>query len=161
SVAVSDIDDALADAGAPGPQQAPASHVENLPARFLWLVDLLVIALAFAVAHAASPRVQMAMQQSDWIVGVLRRLGVPTSMAIGDFRPFDEMLGVLAILAPATLMSIDMLGGYRTLLRQSRTRVALTTLVAPVLGVSAFTFVLFVFRLERVSRTQLVLCVVL
>src|ERR1017187_3012853 len=94
--------------------------VENLPARFLWLVDLSLVVAAFVGAHLVAPHLSPFVAPGSVLGSWFARVGIPPRQGPDQFPPFHEVLGVLAIVAPATLMAFHLLGAYRPLLQQSR-----------------------------------------
>jgi exopolysaccharide biosynthesis polyprenyl glycosylphosphotransferase len=127
--------------------------VENLPARFLWLVDLSLVVAAFVGAHLVAPHLSPFVAPGSVLGSWFARVGIPPSQGPDQFPPFHEVLGVLAIVAPATLMAFHLLGAYRPLLQQSRTRLVVNSLLGPLAGLGAVTMMLFAFRLNRMSRS--------
>src|SRR5262249_52483313 len=69
-----------------------------------------------------------------------------------DFGPFRDVLWVPLSLAPAVVLTLQAIDGYRPLVDQSRTRVLLGALVAPLVGLGAIAVVLFALHEVTVSR---------
>lgn len=122
----------------------------NIPRHFLWLADILSLIAAFQIAYMAAPRVKaLALAQSSpvkpWVQLFSPELG-------GEFRPLNEVAWVLLVMSAVTLLSLQGFGGYRPLMRQSRTRVVVSTLVSPLVGLSSVSLIVFTFRSPSWSR---------
>jgi len=104
-------------------ESAASSQGYAVPARFLWLADLFMLAVAAIVGHQAAPFVQGlvapgAFLRHPW----LDWLSLPSAQALGGFRPLSDVVWMPLIMIPATFLSMQVLGGYRQLLAQSRSR---------------------------------------
>ncbi len=120
-----------------GANSAKSPSEYTVPTGFLWLVDVVVLGLALVAARWLAPWLQssLAARSGPWLAW----LSVPaptTEVVLGSPR---EMMGIAAMMVPGTLLGIHLLGGYRPLLDQSRTRIALVCLLAPLLGLSIVT----------------------
>ena len=109
----------------------------SVPTGFLWLLDLVVLGLALLGSRWLAPHLQswLVTSAGPW----LQVLSVPaptTEPVLGSLR---EMVGIGATIVPGTLLGIHLLGGYRPLLEQSRTRLVIVCLLAPLFGLSAVT----------------------
>jgi hypothetical protein len=101
-----------------------------IPRRFFWLFDLLVLIAAFLAARALVPRLAPLFAPG----GPLRTpwLEALTSPAIwrGQLPPLAELLWILLVMAPSTLLMLSALGNYGPLLYQSRTRITVGSFLA-------------------------------
>jgi exopolysaccharide biosynthesis polyprenyl glycosylphosphotransferase len=124
-----------------------------VPRRFLWLIDLGVLFGAAMFAYVVVPHLQTLFMPG----GLLRfpwlewlRLP-PAEDHIERWPPFAAVL-MFIVMAPSTMVCTQLLGGYRPLLEQSRTRMIVASLCAPLAGSGAIAVVLFVLKFHHVSR---------
>jgi exopolysaccharide biosynthesis polyprenyl glycosylphosphotransferase len=126
---------------------------DNLPSGFLWLGDVVLIACALFGTYTLVPELQRLVAPGGALSFVFIAVGVPLSRGTGaDLPPLAEMWGVASVMALASLLAVDLLGGYRPLLRQSRTRLALNTVAGPLAGLGATTVILFGLQIFDTSR---------
>src|SRR5262245_30671911 len=113
-----------------------SSYGYSVPRRFLWLIDVLVQTVAVLVAHGVTPKIQAlaggGVQRLEW----LSWLSLPDPRTMADYRPLAELLWIPIVMVPSTLLFMQLLGGYRPLLSQSRTRLAISSFGAPFLSLS-------------------------
>ena len=128
-----------------------------IPRRFFWLFDAVAVAAAFALARLFAPLLQTYLAPGGGLRPLLTRLGIPPPEAVGAFRPLEEMLWVFAVMLVATIVSMEMLGGYRPILQQSRTRIIGSAIVAPFIGLGFITLALFTSRNVEWSRLFILL----
>ena len=133
---------------------AVSESTYTVPPGFLWLVDLLMQGFGFLVAWQLTPYTQQLFSveragRYEWLTWLSLR---PAAEAAG-LRPFSEVAWIPLVIVPVTLLFVQMLGGYRPLLQQSRTRVVLSSLVAPLFGLSLVTLVLITVRNHFTSRS--------
>ncbi len=121
----------------------------DIPRIFLWLIDLGMLILAFQVAYLLAPVAKRLALSSPAMAGAVAVLSPQLG---GDYRPFNEVLWVLLILAPATMLCLQAMGAYRPILLQSRTRIVVSTVLSPSVGLGAVTLVLFTLRSPSWSR---------
>lgn len=117
-------------------------HADNLPAWFLWLLDVTVIVLAFVAAYWLAPVWQRRLVPGGVLDQTLASVGISTAR-LGEFPSLGRFAPLLFVVLPATLVSIDVLRGYAPLLAQTRTRVALVAIGGPTAGAAAATLLLF------------------
>ncbi len=147
---------ASGDAGDAWESAVQSSSGYTVPRRFLWFLDFFVQAFAVFAAQQVAPLIQsLAGPNGPLRVRWLTWLSLPDPSAMGDFRPFNELLWIPLIMVPSTLLFMQLLGGYRPLLEQSRTRLLISSFVAPFLGLSAVTMLVTSLRIERTSRVFL------
>jgi exopolysaccharide biosynthesis polyprenyl glycosylphosphotransferase len=142
----------------------PSARVESavspstyaVPGRFLWLADALIQLLALLAAWRLAPMFQLLLtaERAGRLPG-FRWLALQPGAAAAGLRPFLEIVWIPLVTVPATLLVMQALGGYRPLLEQSRTRVVLTSVVAPLVGLSLVTLMLVTIRNQSTSRALL------
>jgi len=129
---------------------AAASGRGAIPRRFLWLLDLLMLVASFILAHMLVPTIQALIAPGGMLrIAWLHWLKVPGPE---PFAPLGEWLWLLVVVVPSTLLFMQVLGGYRSILEQSRARVVLTCLLAPLAGLASVTLVLFALKYHAASR---------
>ena len=120
-----------------------------IPRRIFWLFDILVLAGAFLLAYVMMPGIQ------GWLApgGVLHLPWIERlAPANSDLPQIGDLLWILLTTTVATLLFIELIGGYLRLVDQSYTRIALTSVAAPLVGLSLITLVLFALRSPGDSR---------
>jgi exopolysaccharide biosynthesis polyprenyl glycosylphosphotransferase len=120
------------------------------PREFLLVLDLVSLIAAFYLAYATAPRLKVRLLSTT--SSIVRAWLSELSPQIGEFRSPDQMMWVLLVMIVATVLSVQAMGGYRPLLRQSRTRVVVAAIAAPLLSLSVVTLVLFATRTTSYSR---------
>jgi len=133
-----------------------SSYGYTVPRRLLWLLDFVVQAVAVLAAREIAPAIQSLAAgggplRSHW----LPWLALPDASTLGVFRPFSELLWIPLVMVPSTLLFMQLLGGYRPLLEQSRTRLLVSSVGAPFLALSLVTVLVTSLRIERTSRVFL------
>lgn len=132
---------------------AVSASTYTVPLGFLWLSDVVMQSGAFLLAWWLSPVTQW-LSSADWagrlpwLAGLSLR---PAAEAAGS-RPFAEIAWIPLVMVPVTLVFVHLLGGYRPLLERSLTRVVLSSLAAPLLGLSLVTLILILVRHQSTSR---------
>jgi exopolysaccharide biosynthesis polyprenyl glycosylphosphotransferase len=121
----------------------------NVPRHFLVALDVLTLTLAFLVAYLLTLRVRDFALHASWFQGLVPFLSPDPS---GGFRPIAEAAWVLLVSVPVVLGCMQTLGGYRPLFSQSRSRIVLTGVLSPVMGLAAIAIVLFALRTATWSR---------
>jgi len=129
---------------------APVRPLGAEPPAFLLLFDLLSLVTAFGAAYVIAPSLKTLLLREPgalnaWIAVLSPQLG-------GEFRPIGDVVWVLLVMAGVTVLCVQGLGGYRPLVSQSRTRLILTSLAVPLVGLSAITLILFALRSPSWSR---------
>jgi exopolysaccharide biosynthesis polyprenyl glycosylphosphotransferase len=126
----------------------PRLHGAEPPA-FLVLVDLLALAVAFETAHLIAPGLKMRLLNQTALRGWIAILSPESG---GAFRSFSESSWMLLVMFFVAVLCVQSVGGYRPLVAQSRTRLVLTSIVAPLVGLSTITLVLFAVHTTSWSR---------
>ncbi len=142
----------------------PAARVESavspstydVPHQFVWLADVLTQLLAFFAAWSLVPVFRPFFSAEG--AGHYRWLQwldlQPAASLIGQ-RSLLDVFWILLVTVPATLLAMQALGGYRSLLEQTRTRIALTSVGAPFVGLSLVSVILVLVRNYNTSRAFL------
>lgn len=117
-----------------------------LPRKFLFVFDILIFGVAFAISYAAVPYVQR------WALATLPSTTLSLSAATYGVRPAGMLLTIFATMVPATILFLELFGLYEPLLQLSRARVVLGSLAAPIAGLSVITLALFAVHNEKWSR---------
>ena len=128
-----------------------------IPRRFFWLFDALAVAAAFAGARLLAPLLQADLAPGGRLRPLIDALQIAPPDAIGDFRPVTESLWLFVVMLAVTISWMELLGGYRPILHQSRTRIVLSALVAPIIGLGFVTLMLFTARNLLWSRLFILL----
>jgi exopolysaccharide biosynthesis polyprenyl glycosylphosphotransferase len=123
-----------------------------IPRRFFWLLDALVIAAAFVGARLLAPFLQEDLSASGRLRPWIDALGIPPARSLGEFQPLSELLWMFVVMVAAVIISMELLGAYRPVLRQSRTRILGSAILAPLFGTGFITLVIFTARSLRWSR---------
>jgi len=134
------------------PSAARASAARPLgaePVSFLVLLDLLSIVSAFSIAYAVAPRLKNLLLSESTIRGWITVLAPEIG---GEFRPLAEAGWMMLVMALLVVMSNQMIGGYRPVIAQSRTRLVVGAIVAPLSGLCAIALILFTLRIRSWSR---------
>src|SRR6185295_14998160 len=71
---------------------------------------------------------------------------------VGEFRPIRDVLWLLFVMAAVSILYVQGVDGYRPLVRQTRANLALTSLIAPLIGLGTITMILFAVRSPGWSR---------
>jgi exopolysaccharide biosynthesis polyprenyl glycosylphosphotransferase len=125
-----------------------------IPRRFFWLVDAAFVIFAFCLAYALWPLFRalvLELPLLNRLPAVLRPEG--GAAVLGDFRSMTWMLPLVVTVA---IFTMELSGGYRPLIDQSRTRVILTSALSALMAGAVITFVLFLVRRFESSRLFLV-----
>jgi exopolysaccharide biosynthesis polyprenyl glycosylphosphotransferase len=128
-----------------------AAFGTQVPRAFLVALDILTLTLAFLTAYLFTPRIRDLALHATWFQNHLSLLLSPD--ATGGFRPLAEASWVLFVTVPVELICLQAMGAYgRPLPNQSRSRIALTGLMSPLIGLGAIAIVLFALRTPTWSR---------
>jgi exopolysaccharide biosynthesis polyprenyl glycosylphosphotransferase len=124
-----------------------------IPRRLFWLLDFTVVAFAFCLAYVLWPTLRhlLAGLGFDWLPSSLR-----PPETVGELPPFSAIVRILAVAGVATVLILEAVEAYRPLLQQSRTRVVLSSLLAPFGAAGVITLFLFLEKSVDWSRLFLV-----
>ena len=119
----------------PRDRKAAASrHIDHdVPSRWRWLFDVLLLVVAFPVTRNVAEWLQPLVRRGGESLAILQRLAIPNASSAAEFPPLQELLWIPLLMIPATLLGLSALGGHRALLSQSRTRLLVSTIGAPLL----------------------------
>ncbi len=135
-----------------------------IPRRFFWLLDLLILCAAFVTAYILAPfiYVWLSSAPAEWRWLIPEALALPNgtgafaSLALnarGILPALRELVWILIIFAPATVIVVELLGGYDSrVFRQSRLRLTVTSLFAPFAGLGLVSLTLFALKVTDISR---------
>jgi exopolysaccharide biosynthesis polyprenyl glycosylphosphotransferase len=136
------------------PSAAASPSAYWVPGRFVWLADALVQVVAFLLAWQLAPLLQRALW--EFVTGPAPSLTwlsiTPASQAL-VLRPFTEVVWILLVMIPVTLLFLHVLGGHNSLLEQTRTRICASSVIAPLVGASIVSLMLIMVRDRNVSRS--------
>ncbi len=123
-----------------------------IPRRFFWLLDLLVLGAAFLAAYFLLP-------QMEPLVGPGSPLRTPWLQALispaawtGRLPPILDLIWILGVMAPTTIVGLRFLGNHTPLFDQTRTRIVVGCFLGAFAGVSLVAFVSFALKQPRWSR---------
>lgn len=138
-------------------ESAASASTYHVPSELVGALDVLSAVLAYVLAWTAAPSVQFVFSaeqlgQFSWSAW----LSLPPSAwsAVGT-RAISDALWIPLVMIPGTMLALQALGGYRPLLGQSRTRVALSSAVAPFAGISVVALIVTAVRYQTASRALL------
>jgi exopolysaccharide biosynthesis polyprenyl glycosylphosphotransferase len=124
-----------------------------IPRRILWLIDAIVIILAFLMAFFLAPLVQWGLATSGLLTWpLLLSLSLPMVGWLGQTPLITDLLWILFVMIPTTIVTMELLRGDQDVVLRSRTRILVTSLVAPVIGLSLITLALFALKNPGWSR---------
>jgi exopolysaccharide biosynthesis polyprenyl glycosylphosphotransferase len=123
-----------------------------IPRLFMWGLDALVLALAFAVAQYAAPLLHelvVAAGAADLLPWL--------SVSAGPHDPAQFSAGRNAwlplVMLPVTLVTLDVLGGHRPVLALTRARIVAASAGASLAGASFLALIMFTLRHENATRS--------
>lgn len=135
------------------PRAVPWGGSDRIPRLFLCAGDLIVLGLAFLVANLYAPSVQRLLLPGGPLSGVLPSVFPTPSVATPElFPPLPEVIWLLAVAPPATLVAMELFGGYHRLVHQSAFRVAVTAVGSQFVALSFSALVVFALKLSSSSR---------
>jgi len=121
----------------------------DVPRPFLWFVDGLCLSTAFLVAYVLAPWIKsLALDPRSILFPLASSLAPQT----GDYRGLGDVAWVLLVMWAVTTLALQGMGAYEPILRQSRARLVMSSIVAPFVGLSAIAVVLFAMRSPSWSR---------
>jgi exopolysaccharide biosynthesis polyprenyl glycosylphosphotransferase len=129
-----------------------AGDDDRIPRLFLGSADLAVLVIAFLAAHALAPSMQRALLPGGLLYPALPGIFPIPAAPTSDFPPLDEVIWLLVATAPASLVVMELAGGYRRLLGQSATRLTLNAMLSQVIAMSFGAFIGTALRLSSASR---------
>jgi exopolysaccharide biosynthesis polyprenyl glycosylphosphotransferase len=132
---------------------AAAGRDSSIPRRFMALFDVAALVVAFAMTRRLSPWVQWLLLPSGPLrLSLPAWLGLPEGATPGNFAALPNLGWVLVVAVPTTLLFMELLGGYRQMVDQTRARVVMSSALSPLLSLSVVTLTLFALRDFNSSR---------
>src|SRR5438552_16347311 len=100
-----------------------------IPRRFFWILDFAMIAFAFCLAYALWPALHSVTYtlRFDWLPALLR----PETSG-GELPSFATIARMLVLAGVAAILILELCEAYRPLLQQSRVRVVISSVRAPI-----------------------------
>jgi exopolysaccharide biosynthesis polyprenyl glycosylphosphotransferase len=128
-----------------------------IPRRFLWLLDALVLGLAFLWAYALVPGLHGLMEPGKilylpWLFQLLS----PVAWT-GLMPPMNDLIWIYGVMVVAVLLILMASSDYGRLLTQSRTRIIALSILAAVWGTGLITLVMFALKSSEWSRLFVIL----
>ena len=140
------------DDSGPVPATIAAGAHDRIPRVFLGVADVAVLMVAFLAAQSFAPDMQRALLPGGLLSPILPTfLPVPAAPTSG-FPTLSEVVWLLIATVPATLVVMEMSGGYRRLLGQSALRLVVVIIVAQMTAISFGTLIGAALRLSSASR---------
>lgn len=133
-----------------------AGHDGSVPRIFLILFDVVAIMFAFAATSPMAPLIQLwLLPEGPLHLALPSWLVVPGASAAEEFPAIASIAWVLVVAVPTTLLFVELLGGYRQIIDQSRTRVAMTSVLAPLVALGFVTMAMFALKTTGPSRVMI------
>lgn len=130
-----------------------AGNDETIPRAFLALADTGALWLAFLLTGLTAPWVQwLLLPSGPFQLSLPTWLSLPAHPGIDPFPPLSSMIWVVAVTTPLTLFFMELLGGYRQLVYQSRARLVVSSVLSPLIALSFLTLVFFALKISSSSR---------
>lgn len=132
-----------------------------IPRRFFWLLDALVLGLAFLAAYVLTPALHWiarpaGLLQFPWLYSLFS----PAPLG-GQMPPLQDLAWMYFIMLAAVLLVLMAFSDYGRLLSQSRTRIIAACLLAALWGTGLVTLVIFALKSTEWSRLFVVSFMVL
>ena len=129
-----------------------AGDDDRIPRLFLGTADSLVLLFAFLAAHSLAPSMQRWLLPGGLLYPALPGIFPIPAAPTSDFPELSEVIWLLIATAPATLVVMELAGGYRRLLGQSPVRLALNAMLSQIIAMSFGAFIGIALRLSSASR---------
>lgn len=129
-----------------------AGDDDRIPRVFLGFTDLVVLAFAFVAAHAVAPAVQRSFLAGGILHGVLPSVFPIPSAPTAPFPPLSEVVWLLVATAPASLLAMELAGGYQRLVGQSVLRLIASPVLSQTVAISFSALIVFALKLSSSSR---------
>lgn len=130
----------------------PAGDDDRIPRTFLAAADVAVLALSFLAAAALAPAVQRSLLPGGPFAGLLPTVFPLPSEPMLPFPTTGEIVWLLIATAPATLVVMELAGGYGRILGQSAVRLAANAVLAQTIAISFGALLGFALKLSSSSR---------
>jgi exopolysaccharide biosynthesis polyprenyl glycosylphosphotransferase len=120
--------------------------------RIFWIFDTVVLGLAFLGAYFLFPGIQFLFAPGGLLGDIWTQfLPVPETWG-ARLPPIVDFLWVFLIVALATLIVLELIGGHSAISNQSWLRIIINSFVSPLVGLSLVTLILFAFKSQTWSR---------
>ena len=120
---------------------------------FLGAVDLIVLGAALLLAHRVAPSMQRLLLPGGPLGGLLPSvIRMPPMPRPELFPPLSEVVWLLLATAPATLVAMEVFGGYRRLVSQSAIRLVSTAVGSQVVALGFSALIVLALKLSSSSR---------
>jgi exopolysaccharide biosynthesis polyprenyl glycosylphosphotransferase len=130
-----------------------------IPRRIFWLFDALGVALCFAAAYLLFPHLRSSVGLIDRHFQNLAGWFMVNPDWSATPPPPPQWLWALLIVLSLTLLLNEFFGAYRSLLETSRTRIVVTQIATPMIGLSVVTMVEYALKSQHLSRFYIFLSV--
>ena len=130
-----------------GAASVAAGDDDTIPRIFLGVADLVVLALAFLAAHSVAPAVQRSFLPGGVLDGFLPAIFPVPATPTPAFPPLSEVMWLLVATAPATLVVMELIGGYQRLLGQSVARLVTSPVLSQTIAISFSALIVFALTL--------------
>ena len=130
-----------------------AGHDETIPRTFLALADICALGLAFVAAGPVAPWVQWLLLPSGPLaVSLPAWMSLPEGPGFDQFPPLTSVAWILLVTSPITVLFMELLGGYRQLVDQSRGRLLISSVLSPLIALSFLALAFFALKISSSSR---------
>ena len=120
--------------------------------RFFWLIDIIVILLAFGATYRFLPHLGPLLGPGGLFRTVATENLFSPVVWTGRLPPARELVWMILAISPITIIALDIIGNHRPLVQQGRIRIMLGGMISPFLGLSALTVFLFAFKSYELGR---------
>ncbi|HUR22202.1 MAG TPA: sugar transferase [Vicinamibacterales bacterium] len=128
-------------------------HDETIPRTFLVLIDIATLALAFVTTGLVAPWVQWLLLPSGPLgLQLPASMSLPPAVGPDQFPPLRAMAWVLAVTCPLTVFFMELFGGYRQLVDQTRVRVFISSALSPLVALGVMALAFFALKDSNSSR---------
>jgi exopolysaccharide biosynthesis polyprenyl glycosylphosphotransferase len=139
-------------AAAVRPVAVAAGDDDRIPRVFLGTADLLVLVFAFLAANALAPSLQRWLLPGGVLYPYLPAIFPIPAAPTSEFPPLSQVIWLLVATAPATLVVMEVAGGYQRLLGHSAVRLAANAMLSQIVAMSFGAFIGAALRLSSSSR---------
>ncbi len=119
--------------------------------KLFWLFDILALLLAYVSTSWLAPLFYRQLSPGGILYGAWVESLDPHESG-GVFPPLSEHFWVFLLVAPTTLICIEILGGHRPIRHQSLARILLFSIASPLVGVAMLSTMFFVLKTPGYSR---------
>lgn len=123
-----------------------------IPRRIFWSFDILVVSIAFVSAYfLVSGFAPLIAPDSPYHLSWLEVFG-PLENWTGALPPFTDLLWIYGTMIFGVIFSSELIFGYGDVAKQSRTRLLLISVAAPLFGLSVLAMSMFALKIPAWSR---------